>query len=161
MKLALVALPLFIYAGQLHAAELPAPLEPCVSMKRDAERLACYDRAVAAIRSASGSAIPAGAAPTAEDLFGANAAVATHAPADSDTRRDELKQIRGAVTSARRTDDGMIVLTLDNGQIWQQQDGNNTLFIESGDTVTVVRASLGTFRITDKRGRSARFKRTQ
>src|SRR5262245_34646024 len=151
---------LIVGAGALHAAELPAPLEPCVSMKRDAERLACYDRAVAVLESAGASGIPAGAAPTAEDLFGTNAAVAPPPPANSDNKRDELKQIRGAVTSAHRTDDGMIVLKLDNGQVWRQQDGNSTLFIEPGDEVTVVRASLGTFRITDKRGRSARFKRT-
>jgi len=158
MKSALVLL--IVCAGSLRAAELPAPLEPCVSMKRDAERLACYDRAVAALASADESGIPAGAAPSAEDLFGVNAAVTGPAPANSD-KRDELKQISSAVTSTRRTDDGMIVLTLANGQIWRQQDGNSTVFIEPGDEVTVVRASLGTFRITDKRGRSARFKRTQ
>ena len=50
-------------------------------------------------------------------------------------------------------------MTLDNGQVWRQQDADVTLTIEPGDAVTVVRASMGTFRITDKRGRSARFKR--
>ena len=34
-----------------------------------------------------------------------------------------------------------------------------TSFIEPRDQVTVERASFGTFRLTDKRGHSARFKR--
>ncbi len=140
-------------AGGLGAAELPEPLEPCVAMRRDSERLACYDRAVAAI--AAGTAA---ANPSPQDMFGANVDT-EKSPEDSDKKRDELRQISGAVTSTRHADDGMIVVTLDNGQVWRQQDGNVTLTIESGDTVTVVRASLGTFRITDKRGRSARFKR--
>lgn len=115
-------------AGALRAAGMPAQLEPCVSIKQDAERLACYDRAVAAIAAAEEAlAMP----------------------------------INAAVTAARREGDGMFVLTLDNGQVWRQLDAGSTLIIESGDRVTVVRASLGSFRIADKRGRSAHFKRMQ
>ena len=45
------------------------------------------------------------------------------------------------------------------GVACRSMDADVTLTIEPGDAVTVVRASMGTFRITDKRGRSARFKR--
>jgi hypothetical protein len=135
------------------AAELPEPLEACVAMRRDSERLACYDRAVEAL--GSGAAAPA---PSPADMFGANVDT-ENSPEDSDNKRDELRQISGSVISTRHGEDGMIILTLDNGQVWRQQDGNVTLTIDSGDPVTVVRASMGTFRITDKRGRSARFKR--
>jgi hypothetical protein len=141
-------------AGSAAAAELPDALKPCVAMRRDSERLACFDRAVAAME--SGQADVAATSP--ESLFGSNAEV-TQSSAQSDSKRDELKQISGSVAHVRRTDDGMIVLTLDNGQVWRQQDANVTLTVEPGDPVTVVRASLGTFRITDKRGRSARFRR--
>jgi hypothetical protein len=137
------------------AAELPAPFKPCVAMRRDAERLACFDRAAAAIESGT----PDASATSPEDLFGTSAEISPPGAANSDNKRDELKRISGAVASTRRADDGMIALTLDNGQVWRQQDGNVTLTIEPGDTVTVVRASMGTFRITDKRGRSARFRR--
>jgi hypothetical protein len=136
------------------ASELPEALKPCVAMRRDSERLACFDRAVSAIESGETDA----AAMSPENLFGSNAEV-TESSAKSDNKRDELKQISGSVAYTRRTDDGMIVLTLDNGQVWRQQDANVTLTVEPGDAVTVVRASMGTFRITDKRGRSARFKR--
>ncbi len=73
----------------------------------------------------------------------------------------ELRQITAVVTSLRRTDDGMIVLELDNGQVWRQQDTDVVLTVNDGDTVTVMRATLGTFRIADKRGRSARFRRVR
>ena len=151
------ALVLLIASATAGAGGLPGPFQPCVAMRRDAERLACFDRAAAAIE--SGKPDPSATSP--ENMFGTNADVNHASAANSDIKRDELKQISGSVASTRHSDDGMIVLTLDNGQVWRQQDGNVTLTIEAGDTVTVVRASMGTFRITDKRGRSARFKRTQ
>lgn len=150
-KLAIALLAL----GDAGAADLPEAFKPCVNMRRDAERLACFDRAAAAIEAGK----PGAPGTSPEDLFGTSADLGRPGAADSDSKRDELKQISAAVASTRRSDDGMIVLTLDNGQVWRQQDGNVTLTIEAGDTVTVVRASLGTFRITDERGRSARFKR--
>src|SRR4051812_14765740 len=48
---------------------LPEQLRTCVSLRRDAERLACYDRAVALIQ--SGNA--ASPAPSPENMFGASA----------------------------------------------------------------------------------------
>jgi len=55
----------------------------------------------------------------------------------------------------------MIQLVLDNGQVWRQQDADVKLVIEKGDIVTIARAAMGTFRITDKSGRFARFKRVR
>ena len=60
-----------------------------------------------------------------------------------------------------RTVNGLIELRLDNEQVWRQTDADTTLTIETGDSVTISRASLGTFRLTDKRGRSSRFKRVR
>ena len=137
------------------AETLPEALKPCISMLRDAERLACFDKAVAQVQ--NGSDMPL---PSAENMFGAHSAIKT-GEGNRDVKREELQEIKGVVTSLRRVDDGMIVLELDNGQVWRQQDGDATLTIETGDAVTVMRASLGTFRIADKRGRSSRFKRVR
>ncbi|HTU66238.1 MAG TPA: hypothetical protein VMF52_09820 [Steroidobacteraceae bacterium] len=136
---------------------LPAPIEACAALKRDAERLACYDRAVAVIR--SGDA--AQAAPTAENMFGANTDLSTPKGQAVEVKREELRQISGSVTSLRRLDDGMIQLELDNGQIWRQQDADVRPAIAVGDKVTIVRAAMGTFKLTDKTGRFARFKRVR
>jgi hypothetical protein len=137
------------------AADLPPPLEACAALRRDAERLLCYDRAVAQVK----AGVDGAAAPSAENMFGANTNILAAKTSQADVKREELKQISGTVTSLRRSDDGMIHLTLDNGQVWRQQDADVKLMVAEGDKVTIVRASMGTFRITDKTGRFARFKR--
>lgn len=38
---------------------------------------------------------------------------------ESDSKSDELKQIRASVASIRRTGDGMIIVTLEKGHAWQ------------------------------------------
>lgn len=141
--------------SSLPAAELPAHLQPCVSLQRDSERLACYDKAVAALIRGDESVSPV----SAENMFGASTGLAAAQPEREPVKREELRQITGTVTSLRRTDDGMMVLELDNGQVWRQQDSEVRLNVASGDTVTIARAALGTFRIADKTGRFARFKR--
>ena len=138
------------------AEPLPEHLQTCVSLRRDSERLACFDRAMIEMQGASKEP-----APSPENMFGANAAINEASGAKQPTQREDLQQITGVVTSLRHADDGMIIVGLDNGQSWRQQDHEVALLIAAGDTVTVARASLGTFRIADKRGRSARFKRVR
>jgi hypothetical protein len=147
-----------LLGSTLAAAEtLPPQLEACLALRRDAERLLCYDKAVAQIK-AGGEGVPA---PSAENMFGANSEVLGAKIHQGDVKREELKQISGTVTSLRRGDDGMIQLELDNGQVWRQQDADVRLLVAKGDSVTIVRAALGTFRITDKSGRFSRFKRVR
>jgi hypothetical protein len=144
-------------SGLAGAADLPPQLESCAALRRDAERLLCYDKAVAQIRTGAPEAPP----PSAENMFGANSDVLDLKARESGVKREELRQISGSVTSLRRGDDGMIQLVLDNGQVWRQQDADVKLVIEKGDIVTIARAAMGTFRITDKSGRFARFKRVR
>jgi hypothetical protein len=137
------------------ADELPAHIAACTKLSRDAERLACFDKAVAIVQAGEKTAPP----PSAENMFGASTGLANSSAKRTETQREELRQITGTITSLRRGDDGMIVIDLDNGQTWRQQDSDISLAMSAGDSVTIARASLGTFRIADKRGRSARFKR--
>lgn len=139
------------------AADVPAQLEACAGLHRDAERLLCYDKAMAQLR-AGANGLPA---PSAENMFGANSDVLDASARHPDVKREELKQISGIVTSLHRGDDGMIQLVLDNGQVWRQQDADVRLMVDKGDKITIVRAALGTFRMSDKSGRFARFKRVR
>jgi hypothetical protein len=145
-------------AGNAQAADeaVPKSIEACASLLRESERLACYDAAVAALMSGTESS-----GVSAENMFGATSATSQRNPGVRDVKREELKQISGTVTSLRRTDDGMIVVELDNGQVWRQQDSDVRMMLATGDTVTIVRASMGTFRIADKSGRFSRFKRVR
>jgi hypothetical protein len=144
-------------APALAGDALPPLLEPCVTLQRDTERLACYDKAIANILAGNTSAKPV----SAENMFGAHADIPRSEAERREVKREELKQISGKVTSLRHTDDGMIVLELDNGQVWRQQDSDVRLVVATGDTVTIVRASLGTFKLSDKTGRFARFRRVR
>ncbi len=137
--------------------ELPPELKACASLLRDPERLSCFDRVVAAIRRGE----QPGKELSPENMFGASTGIATPDTGSDAVKREELRQISGTVTSLRNTDDGMIIVELDNGQVWRQQDANVRLMVSKGDQVTVVRASLGTFRIADKTGRFARFRRVR
>ena len=145
-----------LFLHEARAAEaLPESLRACVSLKRDLERLACYDRAVASIQSGNEAA-----ATSPENMFGVTSDMVAK-PQPTEKKREELQQISGQVVSVGRSENGLLELALDNDQVWRQQDSETTLIIETGDSVTISRASLGTFRITDKRGRSARFRRVR
>jgi hypothetical protein len=148
---------LFAQSAATAADTLPPQLEACASLRRDTERLTCYDKAIAALRRGE----QPGKEISAENMFGASTGIARPEPGNDSHQREELQQISGTVTSLRHTDDGMIVVELDNGQVWRQQDANVRLMVATGDKVTVVRASLGTFRIADKTGRFARFRRVR
>jgi hypothetical protein len=152
------ALCVLVLSGQAGAADLPPQLAACAALHRDAERLLCYDRAIAQIKSGA----PEAPAPSAENMFGANSQVLNVRTHEDDAKREELRQISASVTFLRRGEDGMIhQLVLDNGQVWRQQDADVRLLVDEGDKITIVRAAMGTFRITDKSGRFARFKRVR
>jgi hypothetical protein len=142
-------------AASAAESTLPEPLAACASLRRDGERLACFDKAVLELRQGGTGSTTV----SAENMFGASRETAGASPESREVKREELRQISGAVTSLRHTNDGMIVLELDNGQVWRQQDSDVRLLVSQGETVTITRASLGTFRLIDKSGRFARFKR--
>lgn len=152
-----LAVTLLLAQPGVAAESLPVPIRACKALRSDAERLACYDKAVAHVE--SGAATDAALTP--ENMFGVSTAIAPPPGPQNQTEREELKEITGKVVSISRTASGLVELRLDNDQVWRQQPSDITLTIETGDSVTITRASLGTFRLTDKRGRSSRFKRVR
>lgn len=142
-----------ICCGVVHADEpphekIPAELRACVGIERNTERLACFDRGVAAILNADG------AIASTESSFGL---VARTPPAGSGDGSRELKAIRGKVAALKSAAGGEII-TLDNGQTWRQLSGG-ALLLEVGDEVEISRAALGSFQISVPSGRSAKVKR--
>jgi len=150
---------MYLFLQSVPAAEsaLPEPIRACKSLRKDTERLSCYDRTIAHIESGAGTEV----ALTPENMFGGSTALPSPAGVEQKSEREELKQITAKVGELSRTAGGLLELGLENGQIWRQQDADVTLIVETGDSVTISRASLGTFRLTDKRGRSSRFKRVR
>lgn len=131
---------------------VPVELRDCVGIERNTERLACFDRGIAAIMGRVGAI-----APSTESSFGLVAS--TRRPGDPDTAGSgELRSVRGKVTELKMAN-GERLITLDNGQTWRQLSGG-TLLLKVGDEVEITRAALGSFQMKVPSGRSAKVKRT-
>ena len=145
-------------------AEDPNGLTQCSSISNTAERLACYDKLAGRATSPKAPpSSPAAATPAAAPVSAAPAA-ATPVPARASTPNDfglnkvqkdrandaapnspaEIKSITARVTGFRKGPSGRPRVLLDNGQEWEyEEDGDYLLAI--GDSVTIRRASLGSF----------------
>jgi hypothetical protein len=145
-------------------AERVEPFVACAATVGDAERLACYDRAVEAVsadgrriraeREAASAAAAAAAAATAADAaraaevsaFGRETMPASARPADGTeaASRELSATIQELLTGA----DGKYVFLLENGQMWRQLDGFTLPPIRAGDTVEIRRMLAGRFAMT-------------
>ncbi|WP_448582756.1 hypothetical protein [Thermaurantiacus sp.] len=119
----------------------------CARIAGDAERLACYDRTVAAL-SAEGKRLAAERAAAAEaaekaratrvESFGARGV----SPAQREERIDRIEaSIAETFTDSQRK----LVFLLDNGQMWRQTDGVFLAIVRPGTPVSVRRATMGGF----------------
>ncbi len=151
-----VAIVAGVVAGRAYAADaVPASLLACIGVKKNSERLACYDQTIERLSSAS----PDGAAPqrSAEAMFGAQAAAGRSSTPT--VEREELTSVSARVTALRHDASGAILIDLDNGQQWRQTSGATTSLLEVGHEVTITRAALNSFRMSTPSGRALKVKR--
>ena len=116
----------------------------CRSITAPQERLACYDRTVAALDAARAS----------------NDLVVTDKAAIREARRglfgislpklklfgggEEVNEIEGTIASVRSSPDGMAIFVLQDGARWKQTEGRNQ-FAKAGQKIKVRRTSMGGF----------------
>jgi hypothetical protein len=160
------------FLGCATAADtLPPSLRACMKEPDATRRLACFDRESAVLAGESATvakqAAPAASAPTAPAATAAAtagaAAATTQAATDkfgykgSIAREDLDKQkaaeeasgeLTAKVTEVSKLPSGGLVVTLDNGQVWQQKTADRGMHIKTGDQVTIKRAVLGSFLLT-------------
>jgi hypothetical protein len=159
--------------GSAGAAEkLPAGMRACMAESDATRRLACFDResarltqesapvarnpdppaaAVPAAATVAKSApTPAAAAPSAEDKFGYRGSIARAELDKKEAEEKQFEQLTAKVSEVARQPHGELILTLDNGQVWQQKPGDHAMKIKVGDEVTIRRASLGSFLLTSE-----------
>lgn len=147
-------------------AQSVQPFVECAGKVSDAERLACYDRAVESLsgearriaaqrKVASDQAAAVAAAAAAKAA--ADAAVKAQADAKDSFGREGIKmfgqrgeaevgEVTATVTEVLRDSVGKVVVVMDNGQIWRQVDGF-TLPLRAGASVTVKRGAMGSYRM--------------
>jgi hypothetical protein len=165
------------FCGYAAAADtLPSTLRACMQETDAARRLACFDRESALLARESAPvarqvdpapARPAATAPAPtapvvstagsaasattqfpEDKFGYRGNMAR---ADHDKKKaqeQQSDQLTAKITELATLVRGELLLTLDNGQMWQQKTADRALRVKVGDQVTIKRATLGSFLLT-------------
>ena len=144
--------------GSAHAAvdAVPPALRACTGVKKNAERLACYDQTIEHLSSNAAPADDA-AERSAETSFGASS---MHSKEPVRTiERDELTSVDAHVTALSRDASGALVINLDNGQQWLQTSGTSTPLLEVGHEVTITRAAMNSFRLATPSGRVLKVRR--
>jgi hypothetical protein len=163
--------------GCAAAAETLAPsLRACMSESDASKRLACFDRESARLANGSASAVrqaetsqpsapasataPASAAPAAavtaasaaekspQEKFGYRGNLAR--AEQTEAERIAAEQLSATITELSTIGHGELVLTLDNGQVWQQKASDRAIRIKVGDRVTIKRSSLNSFLLTSE-----------
>lgn len=128
------------------ATEPEGLAHPCAAVREDADRLACYDSAFG--RPGAADPRPADAEPAAmanRDFGFSEAEKRVRYP---DSARDkELDQIEATVVSISFRSTGSAVVTLDNGQVWEQAETLTSARLRAGDNVTIRKAALGSYRL--------------
>jgi hypothetical protein len=152
------------------AADDPgATLRACRAERDDARRLACYDRevdrldaqATPAAAAVTAPAAPAAPAPTPEERFGRTGAMTREEADRKEQESRELTELQATVTEIWTRADGLMVLTLDNGQIWKQVRPDSRFRLKAGEQVKIQPAALGSFLLSGPTKRSTRVSRVK
>jgi len=161
----LLLLLLFLAQPALIADEA---LTECRLIEEVAERVGCYDKIVDShfpMESSDSGELPnplelpeANAVPDSKSLFGTTDAEAKRI-VEASLSIEQISQIEAIVATVQRSATSKLTVTLENGQIWRQLDGQR-LRLNSGETVIVRKASLGSYLMEKQSGsRSIRVKR--
>jgi hypothetical protein len=138
------------------AQAAPISLRVCVAESDDARRLACYDREMARV---SEEPYPAAKA---QDEFGMEAELRRKKEQErSAGQPSKPRQLLARTSKVSQRPDGLLVVTLDNGQVWQQTEPAPAFHVDSGDEVKVNPGVLGSYWMTAPSRQSARFKRVR
>jgi hypothetical protein len=177
LKISWVLVGMSVLGSATAADALPPSLRACMKETDATRRLACFDRESATLAGESApvakqaapapaaSASAASATPAAPAAAAATvgAAAATQSATDrfgykGNIAREEIdkqkaeEEASGAltanVTAIATPPNGGMVVTLDNGQVWQQKTADRGMHIKVGDQVTIKHAMMGSFLLT-------------
>jgi hypothetical protein len=162
------------------AQSLPPSVAACASEKDSLARLVCFDREVAKYTQPSARVAPTPAAPAVAtppapavaitpppaaspttDDFGVTGDLARKRAAVKGETAPVVKELRAAVTKITSKPYGELVLELDNGQVWEQNEKKSAFVIKVGDGVVIRPAKFGSFMLSTEDGATSRVHRTR
>lgn len=165
---------LALAAGASGAAEdVAAAVRACRTESDSATRLACYDRAVDRAQPAAkaappskpaasaATAAPAAAAATPEDNFGRQHKIQAEEQKRQQQEARELGELEANVTKIEKRMDGLMTITLDNGQVWRQNSPDAMFRLKEGDPVKIQPGSMKSFILSGPTKKSTRVSRVQ
>ena len=169
-----LSLVLFVLGLGFPVAHAAGTAGGCVSIDDDRARLACYDEAYGRTESTRASAPAAAVGAPAAAMAAATAGPPAPSPEQSRQNfglsaekvlgpQGGPTEIEAKVTAVQANEvTGRAVVTLDNGQVWQQLEATKaTKRPRPGDQVVIREASLGSYlMVTPERG-SARVRRVR
>jgi hypothetical protein len=167
------ALALVLVAAAAIAEDLPGELRRCATEPVDSQRLACYDRlsgtlmrapsppSAATSAPAGGDARVTGAAAGSTTLAAGTAGSApssqpgappsladfgvNNGPLEAKKLVNQPKSMSGTVASVSTRGHGELVVTLDNGQVWVQNQTVEFFTLKTGDRVEISVGALGSY----------------
>ena len=140
-------------APAVAAEDVESAVRACRSEPDDGRRLACYDGAV------DGKA--AAPAPTPEENFGREHRIEHERLERQHEEARALGGIEATVASIETRMDGLMTITLDNGQVWRQNAPDSRFRLKVGDLVKIQPGSLKSFILSGPTKRSTRVSRVE
>ena len=131
----LAVLVLMGVTGVVLAGTVEQGLADCAGIDAEQQRLVCFDTLA---RDVATGPKPVTSEPPEEpstETFGLE---------HKDPNLGGDSELRAIVTGINKTTLGKMMLTLDNGQVWQQKD-SKTLLLREGDAVLIERGALSAF----------------
>jgi hypothetical protein len=125
------------------AAQGQAPAHPCATVIKPVERLACYDAAFPRSDSAVAEAKAVAEAQARQEFGLSERERRERDSASLDAPVPD--RLESTVTRLDVASNGARVITLDNGQVWQQSEVSSKGRLVVGDRVVLRNAALGSF----------------
>ncbi|WP_298189542.1 hypothetical protein [Novosphingobium sp.] len=143
--------------------ELPPVFEAvvnCRTLTADSDRLACYDRSVAALAAAreKEDIVVADRATIRETKKGLFGFTLPKLKLFGGTEGEDVQEIETTIAAVRTAPDGQAVLTLADGARWRQTDGADQ-FARPGLKIRIKRGALGSYLASIDKGSYVRVVR--
>lgn len=143
------------------AQAVPESLRACAAEADDLRRLACFDREMARLGESHAPAPAPAPMLSAEERFGMQGELARKLEKEKGIERPELEKLEAQVSEVGEKPRGELIVTLDNGQVWEQVEAKTGFRLRSGDSVTITPGALRSFWLQGESGRQTRVRRVR